>query len=69
MADDRPTIERMLRLPDVKLATGASKRTIYRWMENGHFPRGVQISPGAVAWRESDVRDWQRSRPEAGHAA
>lgn len=57
-------IEQMLRLPDVLRATGMSKRTIYRWIGQGHFPEPVSIGPNAVGWPASDVRRWQTARFE-----
>jgi predicted DNA-binding transcriptional regulator AlpA len=29
---------------------------------NGHFPKRVQISPGRVAWRESEIDAFVASR-------
>lgn len=57
-----PRIEPMLRLPEVRRITGAGKTTIYRWIRKGQFPRAITISPGYVAWRSSEIEDWQRQR-------
>lgn len=56
----QPTIERLLPIREVKSITGAGATTIYRWIRQGRFPRQVQIMPGAVRWRESDVIAWQQ---------
>lgn len=61
-------IEPMLRLPEVKLATGVSKRTIYRWVGTGLFPRPIPLGPGAVGWRQSDIARWREERLEARQA-
>ncbi|RKF23337.1 AlpA family transcriptional regulator [Altericroceibacterium spongiae] len=50
--------DRLLRLPSVVETTGLSRRTIYRKMDCGEFPRSVQISANAVAWRQSDIDRW-----------
>lgn len=48
----------------VKLKTGLSRTTLYKYVKLGLFPRQRQLGPGRVAWRASDVRDWIESRPE-----
>lgn len=42
----------------VKLVT-LSKCTIYRLIKAGNFPKPIKISPGRVAWRESDLEEWE----------
>jgi prophage regulatory protein len=52
------TISRLLRLPDVKSATGLSKSTIYARMSEGNFPKQISIGPRLVVWLESDIQQW-----------
>jgi prophage regulatory protein len=40
----------------------ASKVSIWRWERAGQFPKRVQVSPGRVAWIESEVRQWVQDR-------
>jgi prophage regulatory protein len=54
--------ESILRFPKVNSMTGLSRSTIWRLEQSGDFPKRVQLSPNAVGWRESDIRDWQSSR-------
>lgn len=56
-----PTIERLHPIREVKAITGASASTIYRWIRQGRFPRQVELMPGTVRWRESDLIAWQKS--------
>ena len=56
------TRSRLMRLPGVVQMTGVSRSTIYRWMENGEFPRQVSLGGNTVAWLESDVEDWIHRR-------
>ena len=58
-------IERMLRLPEVRRVTGMSKSALYAMVSAGDFPKPARIGRRAVGWRESDVRAWLDSRPEA----
>ena len=53
---------RFLRLPEVKNRVGVGRSTLYRWMEEGRFPRSVQLSQKCVVWREADIDDWIASR-------
>ena len=48
----------------VKAKTGLSRASVYKYMEQGHFPRQRHLGPGRVAWRASEVRAWIGSRPE-----
>lgn len=38
--------------------TGFSRSTMYRKMQNGTFPKNVQISTRCAGWRESAVNAW-----------
>lgn len=46
-----------------------SKSTIYRWIEQGEFPKPIRLSKGSedgrggsVAWLKSDVDAWKEAR-------
>jgi prophage regulatory protein len=43
---------------DVLERTGLSRTTMYRKMQNGTFPKSVQISIRCAGWRESAVNEW-----------
>jgi prophage regulatory protein len=48
----------------VRIKTGLSRASVYKYMALGLFPRQRHLGPGRVAWRASDVRKWIDSRPE-----
>ena len=50
--------DRILRLKAVLAATGLSRTTLYRRMQDGTFPENVQISTRCVGWRESAITAW-----------
>ncbi len=54
--------DKILRLPQVIDTTGLSKASIYRLERGGDFPKRVAISPGAVGWRQSEIREWIEQR-------
>ena len=59
-------IRTILRLPDVKAATGFdSTSQIYDLMAQGKFPRPVKLSAQAVGWYEDEVAQWQDERERA----
>ena len=58
--------DRLMRRQEVEEVTGLSRSTIYRKMEDGTFPRSVEVSPGSVRWRESGIEDWMESLPVTG---
>lgn len=54
-------------IPDVQVAKqfGVSRATIWRWVQNGAFPKPVKLSPGCSRWKIEDVQKWAESRGEA----
>jgi len=56
--NDKIFSDRIVRLPEVLEVTKSSKPTIYRMIQEGRFPRQVQISSRSVGWRWSDIENW-----------
>ena len=55
--------DRFLLDPEVQQMTGLSKVTRWRGEKRGEFPKRRQISPNRVAWLESEILTWMKSRP------
>lgn len=53
-----PDPDRILRIRTVLQRTGLSRSTLYRKIQDGTFPRQVQISIHGAGWRESEVGRW-----------
>jgi prophage regulatory protein len=51
-----------LRIIDVCRVTGLPKAIIYEMIGKGLFPKQVRLSPRAVGWIDSEVRQWQEAR-------
>ncbi|MGR5340964.1 AlpA family transcriptional regulator [Vibrio astriarenae] len=51
---------RLIRLKEVIETTGLSRSCIYKYIEEGRFPRNVPLCGRAVAWVESEVQEWIR---------
>ncbi len=51
-------LDKNLKLPAVIEATGLGRSTIYRMMAEGTFPKSIKIGARAVAWRESDIKEY-----------
>ncbi len=49
---------RLIRLKEVMHRVGLGRSTIYRWMNEGKFPKPHQIGTYNVRWLESDIDDW-----------
>ena len=66
MSTQTPTANptKLLRKPAVLARIGLSDTTVWRMERAGQFPKSIRISPGAVAWRESDVENWIAARME-----
>ena len=50
--------DRILRIRAVLARTGLSRSTLYRKIQNGTFPKQVQISTRCAGWRESAINAW-----------
>ena len=50
--------DRILRLPAVMALTGLSRSTIYLRVEEGTFPKQINLGSRAVGWLDSDVQNW-----------
>jgi prophage regulatory protein len=53
-----PDPDRILRIRTVLQRTGLSRSTLYRKIQDGTFPRQVQISIHGAGWHESAVNRW-----------
>jgi prophage regulatory protein len=65
-------VRRFIRFLEVqKRVGGASKPTIYRWMQRGTFPRPYPLDDRghSVAWREEQVDAWIDARIAAREAS
>ncbi|MDI1366140.1 MAG: AlpA family phage regulatory protein [bacterium] len=50
--------DRILRIRTVLQRTGLSRSTLYRKIQDGSFPRQVQISVHGAGWQESAINRW-----------
>lgn len=53
---------RILRRPEVQRYTGLSKSGLYLAIQQGNFPRQINIGKRAVGWLESDIDAWVQER-------
>lgn len=54
-------MERILRLPEVKAATGRCRSSIYNGVADGSFPSPVALGARSIGWRSSDIETWLQS--------
>ena len=57
--DDAP---RLIAWPELRRRIPLSRSTIWRRIRDGNFPAPIQISPGRVAWLESDILAWMTAK-------
>ena len=43
--------------------TGLSAPTIWRRVKAGDFPKPRQLTPHRIGWLESEIEEWENSRP------
>lgn len=58
--------DRFVFKPERREKTGVSDPTWWRMENRGDAPKRRQISPGRVAWLESELTEWMKSRPVSG---
>ena len=54
--------ENLIRLREVMKITGFGRSQIYKLINIGEFPKQIQISPGSLAWLESELETWMKER-------
>jgi len=60
--DQDKSVERLIRIGEVKRLTGLSGGTLYRKISAKEFPRPVRLGAAARAWVLSEVQNWITSR-------
>ncbi len=48
----------ILRRKEVEKRTGLSRSTIYLRIQNGGFPKPINLGPRAVGWIKSEIDEW-----------
>ncbi|PLR64539.1 AlpA family transcriptional regulator [Pseudomonas sp. QC2] len=55
---------RIIRLKDVINSTGLARSTIYKYIDEGTFPKSVSLGERCVGWVEGEVHEWILARIE-----
>lgn len=55
-------IDKLMRWPAVRQATGLSRSTVWRLEQTGDFPRRHQLGANSVGWPAADIKAWLNSR-------
>jgi prophage regulatory protein len=58
MSMEHPKNLRILRRRDVEKRVGLSRSSIYSRVQDGKFPRPVNLGARAVGWLESEIDNW-----------
>ena len=54
--------DRILRWKELKAEIGLSRTTVWRLEQQSEFPKKIQLSPGCVGWRKSEIETWKLER-------
>jgi prophage regulatory protein len=52
-------------MKEVQKLTSLSRRTIYRLMASGDFPKSFQLTPGRIGFSAAEVTEWNDKRKAA----
>lgn len=66
MSTKQPAVTTLMRISDIKKATGMSSASIYRLIAQKKFPAQIELGARMVAWRRHEVQEWIDSRPLRG---
>jgi prophage regulatory protein len=58
-----PAFDRFVPEHECKSISSLPRSTRWRLIRDGKFPPPVQVSPGRIAWRLSDLTRWMNDRP------
>lgn len=47
---------------DLYAMLGVTRITLWRWYNNGTFPKPMQLGPHSIGWMAKDVNAWLESR-------
>ncbi len=61
-------INRILRLPEVRLRTGLSRSSLYERMHERTFPSSISLGGRNVGWLESEIDGWIDARIQESRA-
>lgn len=50
------------RMKDLTQVIGLGKSKIYRMVNDGEFPKPIELAPNAVGWPSDEVKVWVASR-------
>jgi prophage regulatory protein len=64
-APEPMVVRTILRMAEVKRASGLEASHIYALIRQGKFPRPIKLSSQAVGWLSDEIAEWQASRPRA----
>lgn len=52
----------LIRLNQVKEYTGLGRSSIYKYMNDGLFPKPVSLGDRAVAWVDTEIEEWVQNK-------
>ena len=62
LLDEKMSITRVWRLPEVMTQTGLSRSSIYEMISRDEFPRQINLGPRAVGWVAEEILAWIDSK-------
>lgn len=53
---------KLLTAKEVMKKTTLSRMTIWRYIQDGNFPKSIKLGPQRIAWIEDDIDKWINER-------
>jgi len=51
-----------IRAQELATMLAVHRTTLWRWVQDGHMPRPVQLGPNTIAWDSSQIDAWLAER-------
>lgn len=52
----------LIRLKEVMACTGLGRSSVYKFMNEGRFPKSVQLGDRAIAFVATEIEDWVQEK-------
>jgi prophage regulatory protein len=63
--EETKVLHKIYRLPEVKVATGLSRSSIYAYIAGGKFPPPLKLGARSSGWLESEIDAWLSARADS----
>jgi prophage regulatory protein len=53
---------KFIKLKEVMATTGLGRSSVYKFMDEGRFPKSISLGDRAVAWIDDEIEEWMMNK-------